>query len=368
MLRILKRVPMVDGETAGRGRGVSRRAGFVRIAALWCCIAALAFPGAADAHDKPDHSLTVRVATATPLPSGARLCVSLFPGGEGALSEPKMGRCLGDGASEVLLDGLPHGTYRVVVPGAGSTVDPTMFEGQIVITEIPDEPSVADFVVDVVLAEAIPVTGGVSIDVYGCPVGTDLESGTIALGLACRERDAASTFALTAGDTAAASAGSIVAEAVGGATARVTGVTPGRYGVVSTAGIATDAAVAWFLLPADDGIAAALGATPSVEVAADRDTRLAVFVVEPSFAEESATTGPATIPGRDPAPMDPNLALGGAADPTVAAPPSVTPSLTLPNTGTGDADGPALGVGSGLAVLAIVAAVTVTGYRRRRRA
>ena len=129
------------------------------------------------AEEPAAHSLTVRVGFPDAgIGAGEQLCLDLHAGNVGELTAPVQSQCVGQGANSVTFGGLDHGAYRVVVPAPDSTLTEDRYAGQVVETEVPDQPDGAEYVVDVQLAlppELAGTTGNVDVEVYACPPGTD---------------------------------------------------------------------------------------------------------------------------------------------------------------------------------------------------
>ncbi|MCC6315697.1 MAG: hypothetical protein IT337_16995 [Thermomicrobiales bacterium] len=104
-------------------------------------------------------------------------CLGLYPDNATDFSLPPLqARCLDPGEQSATFEGIGHGDYIVAVPGLGSRFAPDRYQGQLVRTTIPDEPSLSDFGIDVdlgLLPELAGATGKVQVNVYGCPPGTN---------------------------------------------------------------------------------------------------------------------------------------------------------------------------------------------------
>jgi hypothetical protein len=109
--------------------------------------------------------------------SDEQLCLAIFPESASDLSKPPLqSRCLDAGQSTGAFTGLPHGDYQVIVPGPGSVISSSRYQGQRVDTSIPDQPDLNSYGIDVklsLLPELRGVTGNVQVNVFGCPPGTN---------------------------------------------------------------------------------------------------------------------------------------------------------------------------------------------------
>jgi hypothetical protein len=169
------------------GQRTPRSASWIRWSPLLAIVIAVAFVALqhgnalADepASSAPDaHALSVTV----DFPDGGiasdeQLCMAIFPGSATDLSKPPLqSRCLDSGQSTANFAGLPSGDYQVIVPGPGSVISSSRYQGQRVDTSIPDQPDLNSFGIDVKLS-LLPalqgVTGNVQVNVYGCPPGTN---------------------------------------------------------------------------------------------------------------------------------------------------------------------------------------------------
>jgi hypothetical protein len=148
------------------------------LAALWLPLAAAAQDAAAS---ETPHSLGVNLAFPDDgLIDGEQLCVALFPGTSPDLTKPPLlSRCLDPGNAAVSFEGLRHGDYSVLLPGPGSEVEASRYQGQLVATTIPDDERLEAFGIDVKVGlapEFAGTTGRVQVSVFGCPAGTNAGS------------------------------------------------------------------------------------------------------------------------------------------------------------------------------------------------
>lgn len=164
---------------------------------LWAATAPVA---AAHNGTKP-HSLTALVDLPDQgLTAGEQLCLALYPGGEETQEEPIDVGCLTPGEFTVRFEGLEHGPYRLAAPAAGSTEATSRYEGQVVVTEIPADPEVAAFMVEVRLGPEAGIrqpSGQISITASMCPAGLDTTPATFGeWAQACPEPAAGVRFVL----------------------------------------------------------------------------------------------------------------------------------------------------------------------------
>jgi len=169
------------------GQRTPRGAAWIRWSPLLAIVIALAFvvlrydgaladEPASSAADT--HSLSVSIGFPDGgIASDEQLCLAIFPGSATDLSQPPLqSRCLDSGQTTANFSGLPHGDYQVIVPGPGSVISSSRYQGQRVDTSIPDQPDLNSFGIDVKLS-LLPslqgVTGNVQVNVYGCPPGTN---------------------------------------------------------------------------------------------------------------------------------------------------------------------------------------------------
>ncbi len=144
-------------------------------------VLALLRPAPAAAHGAPDEQLphSLDVALTYPdggLAEGEQLCLALYAGDPSDFASPVQSHCLGPGAGGALFDGLTHGPYALVVLAPGSAVAGNRYQGQIVRTDVPDDPAATTFSLSLSLsltAAAAGTTGSVTVSVFGCPPGTD---------------------------------------------------------------------------------------------------------------------------------------------------------------------------------------------------
>lgn len=138
-------------------------------------------PLAASAHETENgrgHSLEVVLSFPdSGLAEDEQICLGIYPEGARDFEEPPLqARCLDPGDDAVLFEDLAHGPYIVAVPGVGSRLTPERYQGQLVETSIPDEPTLDAFGIDVALdltPEHSGTRGKVEVKVFGCPAGTD---------------------------------------------------------------------------------------------------------------------------------------------------------------------------------------------------
>ena len=161
-----------------RGRGQARWA-FALALALVVALG-LVRPLSAAAHGTADHlPHTLAVTVTYPddgLTADDHLCLDLFAGDSVDGSPPVQSQCLDPGDDTVSFDGISHGPYTILVLAPGSTIDGDRYQGQIVGTDIPNDPERDAFAIPVTLRlspEAAGTTGRVEISVFGCPPGTD---------------------------------------------------------------------------------------------------------------------------------------------------------------------------------------------------
>jgi hypothetical protein len=162
---------------AGRAR---RALGPAVVLVVSAFLAAL-LPLRAGAHGEPDERLphALDVAVAFPdagLANGETLCLALFAGHDGDFTAPVQSRCLGRGETGLRFDGLTHGPYTLVVLAPGSAVEGNRYQGQVIATDVPDEPDRSDYALPVAVKlapEVAGTTGRVQVSVFGCPPGTD---------------------------------------------------------------------------------------------------------------------------------------------------------------------------------------------------
>ncbi|HEX5497933.1 MAG TPA: hypothetical protein VFX03_01860, partial [Thermomicrobiales bacterium] len=113
-----------------------------------------AFAAEPDSSAAESHVLSVSI----DFPDGGiasdeQLCMAIFPGSATDLSQPPIqSRCLDSGQSTGTFTGLPSGDYQVIVPGPGSVISSSRYQGQRVDTNIPDEPDLNSFGIDVKLS------------------------------------------------------------------------------------------------------------------------------------------------------------------------------------------------------------------------
>ncbi|HEU5433538.1 MAG TPA: hypothetical protein VFU81_17865 [Thermomicrobiales bacterium] len=169
------------------GQRTPRSASWIRWSPLLAIVIALAFVAlrhdnafAAEPASTASDSHALSVAIDFPdggIASDEQLCMAIFPGTATDLSKPPIqSRCLDSGQTSGTFTGLAPGDYQVIVPGPGSVISSSRYQGQRVDTSIPDQPDLNSFGIDVKLS-LLPalqgVTGNVQVNVYGCPPGTN---------------------------------------------------------------------------------------------------------------------------------------------------------------------------------------------------
>jgi hypothetical protein len=166
-----------------RPRTGERRRRWLSIPAVLLALSlAVWLPGQAAAHHADDHDVSHSLSVDLSFPddgliAGEQLCVALFEGTEPDLAQPPLlSRCLDPGNTSALFEGLPHGEYSVLFPGPGSKLSESRYQGQLVSTNVPDDPRLDAFGIDINLPlapEFAGTTGRVEVNVYGCPAGTN---------------------------------------------------------------------------------------------------------------------------------------------------------------------------------------------------
>ena len=139
------------------------------------------FPGRASAHGGPDEPLPHALDVGLTFPddglaAGELLCLALFAGHGGDFVSPVQSPCLGPGETRARFEGLTHGPYTLVVLAPGSAVAGNRYQGQVIATDVPDEPERAEYGLSVAVKlapEFAGTTGRVQVSVFGCPPGTD---------------------------------------------------------------------------------------------------------------------------------------------------------------------------------------------------
>ncbi|MDP9365978.1 MAG: hypothetical protein M3Q10_17455, partial [Chloroflexota bacterium] len=168
---------IVRDDKAGRA---NRALGFALVLVVSAFLAAV-LPPRVRAHGEADgpapHALDVTVAFPDAgLAVGELLCLALFAGHGGDFTAPVQSDCLGPGAAGVRFDGLTHGPYTLVVLAPGSAIQGNRYQGQVIATDVPDEPDRSDYGLPVALKlapEVAGTTGRVQVSVFGCPPGTN---------------------------------------------------------------------------------------------------------------------------------------------------------------------------------------------------
>ena len=180
----MDRLP-IDRPTFSTLRSVTgRRVAAVRLVALLIVVmVAVSLPLAARADGTADDlvSHTLGIALSFPdmgLAVGEELCVAVYPGDveDFADTPPLDAQCAGQGTSWLFFEDLEHGAYQVLVPAPGSELNPARYQGQVIDTDIPDDPNQSAFGIPVSLAltsASAGTTGIVEVTVYGCPPGTN---------------------------------------------------------------------------------------------------------------------------------------------------------------------------------------------------
>lgn len=124
------------------------------------------------------HTLEVLLSFPDDGPTGnEQVCLGLYPAAVSDFTLPPLqARCLDPGETSALFQGIGDGAFTIAVPGQGSRILPERYQGQLVQTSIPNDPSITDYAIDVTLDLAPDFSGTrgrVEINVFGCPEGTD---------------------------------------------------------------------------------------------------------------------------------------------------------------------------------------------------
>ncbi len=344
--------------------------GTARLAVLTLLLAVVAGRSTLDvpvarAHDADpgSHSLTVVVAFPDDgLGADERLCLTLFSGDDAGLVFPLDVRCLGPGEQSTDFGGLSHGTYQLVVPSPDSVVGNDRYEGQVLVTEVPNDPEVESYVVDVALTVgAVPaaVTGRIVVNAFVCAPGTEGGDDADAWAVACPDRGDNIAFDLTPADGAAEAArteitgvtnpepGTVVFADLAAGTYNLVEIRPDNVEEALRAFVTSDADGSVTVLPPDGALAVETGETLTVDV---------YNVIAGGTTEDAPTVEVGTAVGEP----DANEAVA-TDDPSPA--PSGPQVVRLPNTGTGDGSAAWAGsVALGVAlILVLAAALTARG-------
>ena len=283
---------------ACRNGGLSSCAAIVVavLVAFWLPITAGAQDTGAEAQS---HSLAVSLAFPDEgIGAGEQLCVALFPGTDPDLANPPLlSRCLDPGGAAVSFEGLRSGDYSVLLPGPGSDLTESRYQGQLVATNIPETQSLASYGIDVsvgLTAEFSGTTGRVQVSVFGCPAGTD--SGADKEGWASQCQALAGGVPLTLSGTGSINdaAFQAVTGLSGDESGRVlfTDLPPGAYELGSELPANVGETPALFVESSIDG---SLGSLDPSETLALRPTETVAVDVYLVLDQEPAETSPVGI-------------------------------------------------------------------------
>lgn len=160
--------------------GIMPRTGRARalLSAIIIAVLVLVFSGSVARAADPTHSLEVTLSFPDRgLVDAEQLCLGLYPSRVTDYTAPPLqARCLDPGATTALFENIDPGDYVIAVPAIGSRLDPDRYQGQLVQTNLPDEPTLDAYGIDVELglAQGFGGTSGqVRVNVFGCPPGTN---------------------------------------------------------------------------------------------------------------------------------------------------------------------------------------------------
>jgi hypothetical protein len=274
------------------------------VAIVLAILSAFWLPAGAGAQDSGEpeqaHSLGVNLAFPDDgIAAGEQLCVALFPGTNPDLANPPLlSRCLDPGGQAVSFEGLRSGDYSVLLPGPGSELTESRYQGQLVTTSIPENELLASYGIDVSVGlapEFAGTTGRVQVSVFGCPAGTD--NGADKDGWAAECQALAGGVPLTLSGTG--SINDAAFQAVTGLSGDESGrvefadLPPGAYELGSDLPENVSNSPALFVESSIDG---SLGAIEPTETLALRPTEtVAVDVYLVLDRETSAASGPVAI-------------------------------------------------------------------------
>lgn len=264
-------------------------------------------PSFASAHDTASHSLAVTLTYPDDgVGNGEQLCLALFKGTDPNLDKPPLlSRCLDPGGEAVTFDALPHGDYSVLVPGPGSKLAESRYQGQLVATAIPDEDQLDAFGIGIDLSlapEYAGTTGRVQVNVFGCPAGTKAGTDEQSWAAECHALAGGVPLTLTGTGSIQDAAFQGVTGSKGPASGRVefTDLPPGAYELNSDLpkNVASDPA-----LFAESSIDGSLGSIDSQQALALRPTETVAvdvyLVLDPAKDDANSVIGltDATITG-----------------------------------------------------------------------
>lgn len=367
-------------------------------------LSAVVAPSGAAAHGTPEdavyHSLIVLVGLPDAgLAPGEQLCVALFSGADTDLATPLQTQCLLPGAASAGFDGLGHGGFRVVVPAPGSVLGDDRYEGRVAETDVPNDPEIDAYVVEVPVAltgDVAGTTGTIDVNAFVCAAGSAGGAEAAAWAEACPNRAGGVSFSLESdGDLSGTTLNALTDP---GGDASFADLAAGQYVLTEAPldNVVPDAE--WFVTSSYDGITVAVAPGTTVSVRPGEVLMVDVYhllvapaavptgpdpVTEPTTpvtpVTSAAGTGPATPTGSRPTAVDTGVGAlvstggdveSGIGDGTTGDPdqPLVT---VLPSTGAGtditDGRGRNVVANRWLGCLA-VATLAVTAWIGRRHA
>jgi hypothetical protein len=226
-----------------------------------------------------------------------RLCLDIFTAQDTSLATPIQASCLSPGEKAAVFDGLPHGSFQIAVPGGGSTVTGDRYAGKVVQSDIPDDPEVDAYIIDLSLSlvdAAAGTTGSLGFAAFLCPpsvaAGDDLDQWVAA----CPDRIGGVDFTV-------ASEGSLAATTAAAATgsdgqAVVSGLPAGLYRANEGPLAGQVQETVWFATSSFDGVASRLDAGASLSLRPAESVSVAVFHVMAAENEPPVSTGPVASP------------------------------------------------------------------------
>ncbi len=208
------------------------------------------------------HSLTLIIGFPDAgLVDTEQLCLDLFAADDTDLSTPIQSRCLATGEKSAIFDGLPHGSFQIAVPGVGSSVAGDRYAGKVAESDIPNDPEVDAYVIDLPLSlvdEAAGTTGSLDFAAFLCPANVTAGENLDQWVAACPDRIGGLNFTVSSEGSLAATTAAAATGSDGQAV--VNGLPAGLYQANEGPLAGQVEQTTWFVTSSFDGVATRLDA------------------------------------------------------------------------------------------------------------
>lgn len=313
------------------GRSLNQAWLALMVAAI-CTVGGFAHTSIVRAHGTTEetayHSLTLVIG----FPDGGlvdaeRLCLDLFAAEDTALSTPIQARCLATGEKSVIFDGLPHGSFQIAVPGDGSSVAGERYAGKVAESDIPNDPEVDAYVIDLSLSlvdAAAGTTGSLDFAAFLCPASVSAAGSLDQWIAACPDRIGGLNFTVSSEGSLAATTAAAATGADGQAV--VSGLPAGLYQANEGPLSGQVQQTTWFVTSSFDGVATRLDA--GVPFSLRPAESLSVVVFHVMAVGEGAPASPIAGNPTDLLPPEQSAANGPQATATAGSA-DITPFISV---------------------------------------